>query len=130
MSFDSSNSTSSLLSYSPPQSSRTVFGTLSVRGFLDAGVYKVETKALNPVGETELTEQGIGLIGTFGNDKSGTQVAEPFITFPSPHTIQFLTVYQFQNLETMLVFAQQLGFNESTRGLDFKIDYASLVALI
>lgn len=108
---------------------RTVVVKMTTAGRLDAGVYKCDITYQNPANQEVLTGQLTTFVEAFANRNNGEKESSA-VTQPDPSSVLYTEVYRFLNLESMLVFAQQVGFPAFTRAIDFKVDWASLQALL
>jgi hypothetical protein len=109
--------------------SRTLVVRMTTAGRLDAGVYKCDITFSNPSNETALTQQLESYVIAFASQNNGTRESIS-VSYPDPLTVLYSETYSFLNLESMLVFAQQVGYPSFTRAIDFSVDWASLQALL
>lgn len=109
--------------------SRTLVVKMRTAGRLDGATYKCDITYSNPVVQTTLTSQLATFVKNFATRNQGQQESS-VASFPDAFTILYTETYAFLNLESMLVFAQQVGYPSFTRAIDFEVDWASLQALI
>lgn len=110
-------------------STRNFVTVMNSTGRLDAGTYKCDLDYTNPVNQTPLTEELVQRIMQFANSANG-KLESRVVEFPTPAIRKYVDVYAFLNRESMLFFAQEVGYIRSTRSIEFNVDYASLQALL
>lgn len=97
-------------------------------GRLDAGTYKCDVVYSAPANETELTTDLYDRVYRLAEQYNGR--LESHASAYATKRITFTDVYAFLNKESMISFAQQVGYPQGTRSIFFKPDYASLSALL
>ena len=110
-------------------STRNFLTEMASAGRLDAGVYKCDLVYRNPFNQQVLTKELQNRIVKFAASTNGVleSTAE---SFPTPGVQEVADVYKFLNLESMLYFAQEVGYIRTSRSIQFRVDYASLQALL
>ena len=109
-------------------SSRNFVTEMTSEGRLDAGTYKCDVKYNAPANETELTTDLYNRVSALATQYNGR--LESHTTSYSGNRIYFVDVYAFLNDETMIAFAQQVGYPQRTRSIFFTPNYSSLQALL
>lgn len=110
-------------------SSRNFVTLMKSKGRLDGGFYKCDLTYTNPVSQTALTQEFVTRVQNFAAASNG-QLESRVVLFPSPAILEYSDVYTFLNKESMLLFAQEVGYLQTSRAIEFQIDYASLQALL
>lgn len=108
---------------------RTFVITMTTEGFLDAGVYKCRITYTNQSNQTNLSDDLCFRVDKFAQQNNG-QLESRVRTNPTALSILYTEVFGFINLDSMLSFAQQVGFIKATRAINFLPDYASFQALL
>jgi hypothetical protein len=108
---------------------RTFVVTMRTEGFLDAGIYKCLITYTNQSNQVTLSNELCLRVDEFAQLNNG-QLESRVKTRPSPLSVLYTEIFGFVNLDSMLRFAQQVGYVKSTRAINFIPDYASLQALL
>lgn len=108
---------------------RTFTITMTTEGLLVAGVYKCEVTYTNQSNQGTLTNELCDRVNEFAQQNNG-KLESRVVTFPTPLLQLYTEVFAFINIDSMLRFAQEVGFIKSTRSIIFKPDYASFQALL
>lgn len=109
-------------------SSRNFVTEMTSEGRLDAGTYKCDVKYNAPANETELATELYDRVAALAIRYNGR--LESHTSSYSGNRIYFVDIYAFLNDESMIAFAQQVGYPQGTRSIFFKPDYSSLQALL
>lgn len=102
---------------------------MSTRGYLDAGRYKCAIIYTNSTNQEYLSNETCKRVEIFGKQCNGV-LDSRVVSYPRPEIIRFEEVFSFLNRESLFTFAQTVGYIKLTYALDFRVDYASLQALL
>lgn len=110
-------------------STRNFVTEMQSSGKLDAGFYKCDLYYTNPANQDVLTKELRNRVVAFAASTNGV-LESSAESFPTPGIRAFTEVYKFLNIESMLHFAQEVGYIRTSRSIQFRVDYASLQALL
>lgn len=107
---------------------RTLVVRMTTAGRLDAGQYKCDVVYQNYSNEAVLTQELSRYVEEFARANNGRREAKN-VAFTRAEVLAVSETYVFLNLESLLNFGQQVGFERFSRAIEFRPDYASFSAL-
>ena len=110
-------------------STATFLDFMSTSGYLDAGKYKCAIVYTNSTNQEYLSNEACKRVEIFGKQCNGV-LESRVVSNPRPEIIRYEEVFTFLNRESLLTFAQNVGFLKLTYAIDFQVDFQSLQLLL